>query len=463
MQSSIDAGAKRLVSGSAAMAAYAARAVPRYTSYPTAPHFHSGVTGETYRNWLQALPVDQPVSIYLHTPFCGRVCWYCACNMKLAARYEPIAAYVEGLLAEIDLLAQAAPGRLSVSHLHWGGGSPTTLRPDDLERVMARIAERFRILPQAELAIEADPRGLTDAMVERLGALGFTRASFGVQEFDPEVQKAINRVQPPELVADRLAALRAAGVSAINFDLLYGLPLQTRDALVRSAETCLSMTPDRVALFGYAHVPWMAKRQRLIDTAQLPNGEARAAQEAAARVTFTSGGYRAIGLDHFAQPGDPLTLAAERGRLRRNFQGYSTDMASALLGIGATSISRTPSGYVQNHAETGAWAREIALGRLPVAKGAALNADALLRGYVIERLLCLESVDLDLAGARFGASVDWWAAEAPELRRLERDGLLRLKKGRLSVTPAGRPLARVIAAAFDRYLERGPGRHSRAL
>ncbi len=341
------------------VARYAARGVPRYTSYPSAPHFQAGFPEAHYRTWLGALDPSEPVSLYLHVPFCREMCWYCGCNMKLARRYEPIAAYVEVLLKELDLVAAALPDRMTISHLHWGGGTPTALQPADLARVMEAVRKRFEIDRNAELAIESDPRTLTAEMTHLIGALGFTRASFGVQEFNPEVQRAINRVQPPEMVERAVDGLRHAGVSALNFDLIYGLPFQTGPSLVATVSAAAAMSPDRLALFGYAHVPWMAKNQRMIPEHALPGPAERAEQAALAAETLTSCGFDAIGIDHFAQPQDELAVAAREGRMRRNFQGYTTDRADTLIGLGATAIGTTPFGHVQNLSETRAWARAV--------------------------------------------------------------------------------------------------------
>jgi oxygen-independent coproporphyrinogen-3 oxidase len=443
------------------LARHATRAVPRYTSYPTAPHFEPGFPPETYRDWLARTPADEPVSLYLHVPYCKRMCWYCGCNMKLAARYAPVAAYAETLCEEIALVADALPEGLAVSHLHWGGGTPTALSPEDLSRCMTRIAARFEIRHDAELAIESDPRTLSAEMIGMIGALGFTRASIGVQEFDPKVQAAINRIQPPELVRRAVEGLRAAGVAAINFDLIYGLPYQTAETLVQSIAIARDMRPDRIALFGYAHVPWMAKNQRMIATDALPGPAERAEQARRAADALLAAGYVAIGLDHFALPSDSLAIAAREGRLRRNFQGYTTDQAETLIGLGATSIGRTRFGHVQNIAETGAWARAVRAGVLPVAKGRALTDDDRLRAHVIERIMCDGSVDLDEAAARFGAAPGWWDRDA--LDELAADGLLTRSGPRIALTPAGRPLCRVVAAAFDAYLPRSEAKHSVAV
>lgn len=442
---------------------YMSRNVPRYTSYPTAPHFSKDLGSETYANWLSKLDANDPVSLYLHVPFCRELCWYCGCNMKLATRDAPIARYAETLLDEIALLASHLPDRLSISHLHWGGGTPTALVPDDLERAMTAVRKHFVVTPEAELAIESDPRTLGPDMIARIGALGFNRASFGVQEFDSKVQKAINRIQPPEMVARSVDGLRAAGVENINFDLIYGLPHQTVDTLLDTIGICNDMRPNRIALFGYAHVPWMAKKQRLIDEAALPGSQARLEQATAAAQALVKAGYVAIGLDHFALPTDSMAQAARAGTLRRNFQGYTTDPAETMLGVGATSIGRTPSGYVQNLTETGAWARTVQAGQLPIGKGIGFSADDKLRGHVIERLMCAGTIDLDAVGRRFGAAQTWYGAHLDDLMALQSDGLLELDHGRLTITEKGAPLVRVIASVFDAYLVASPTKHAVAV
>lgn len=445
------------------LARYARRAAPRYTSYPTAPHFRKGFAEATYREWLGAVDPAAPVSLYLHVPFCRQMCWYCGCNMKLARRYGPVEAYARDLEREAELLAGALPARMEVSHLHWGGGTPTALEPADFARVMETVRARFAIGAGAELAIESDPRTLTAEMAAEIGAQGFTRASFGVQEFDPKVQAAINRVQPPEMVAQAVGGLRRAGVDEINFDLIYGLPYQTVESLVRTVRLAAEMGPGRIALFGYAHVPWMAKNQRMIPEEALPGAEERAAQAEAAAAELEALGYLKIGLDHFALPEDAMALAARAGRLRRNFQGYTTDQAQTLLGLGATAIGRTPSGYVQNVAETGAWAREIAAGRLPALKGREITAEDRWRGAVIERLMCDFEVNAEGLGRAFGAPEGWAEEAFARLDGMRADGLVEISGGRVRMTARGRPLVRVAASAFDAYLDRGEARHSAAV
>jgi len=442
---------------------YATINVPRYTSYPTAPHFSTSFPAATYREWLTRLDPIEPISLYLHVPFCKQMCWYCGCNMKLAARYSPVATYVQHLLEEIDLIAAVLPARMPVSHLHFGGGTPTVLEPEDLAAVMARLTMRFHLLPDAEIAIESDPRTLTDAMIGQIGSLHFNRASFGVQEFDPRVQAAINRIQPSEMVERAVGGLRAAGVPNINFDLIYGLPHQTATALCRTVEQCVAMKPDRIALFGYAHVPWVAKNQRMIPDEALPRAAERAEQARLAAATLAAGGYIQIGIDHFARPGDSLAMAAAEGSLHRNFQGYTSDAARTLIGIGATAIGRTPQGYVQNASETGAWSRAVVAGKLPVARGHVLTEQDSLRAHVIERIMCDGSVNLSAAGLPLGFDDDWYVEEVPELIRLQNDRLLTYADGKLALTPEGVPLARVVAAVFDTYLRDSCARHSVAL
>ncbi|MEM9843606.1 MAG: oxygen-independent coproporphyrinogen III oxidase [Pseudomonadota bacterium] len=444
--------------------AYATRAVPRYTSYPTAPHFSDQVDAATYGNWLQALDPAHPVSVYLHVPFCRQICWYCGCNMKLAVKDEPINQYAQTLGREVELVAGHLPGRFRISHLHWGGGTPTALSPEALARAMEGVAEHFDFAPGAELAIESDPRTLSEEMIWTIGGLGFTRASFGVQEFDPTVQLAINRIQPPDMVRASVDGLREAGITGINFDLIYGLPHQSVETLCRTIELCAEMRPDRVALFGYAHVPWMAKKQRMIDEAVLPGPAERIAQSKAASKALVDAGYVAIGLDHFALPHDPLAIAAGNGSLRRNFQGYTTDTAQTMLGLGATSIGRTPDGFVQNISETRAWSRAVEAYELPVSRGIALSQEDKLRGWVIEALMCRGQVDLDEAGARYGTSPDWHADLDAELAQMEADGvIIRHGTQQVEMAKGAQQLVRTVAAVFDTYLKAKKTGHSVAV
>lgn len=383
--------------------------------------------------------------------------------MKLASREETLEQYARTLMREIVLLAAKLPARMKISHLHWGGGTPTALSPDDLERAMDLVRGRFELTSDAEIAIESDPRTLSDRMIARIGAIGFNRASFGVQEFDPKVQAAINRIQPPGMVASAVEGLRAVGVRNINFDLIYGLPHQTVETLIATIRTCGAIRPDRLALFGYAHVPWMAKKQRLIPTEALPGAAERVRQAAGAALELQRLGYARVGLDHFTLPEDGLAIAAASGDLRRNFQGYTTDRARTLLGVGATSIGRTPEGFVQNMSETGAWARAVEAGTLPVAKGHAFQDEDRIRGHIIEQLMCFAAVDVAAVLERFEGGEQTFAAEMAELSEYARDGVVSVENGIVRVPDDARSLVRVVASVFDAYYKKQVARHSMAV
>ena len=438
------------------------RTLPRYTSYPTAPHFHAGIDGETYGRWLDELTPDLPLSAYVHVPYCDTLCWFCGCHTKITQRYRPVAQYLEGLLAEIDLVADRLRSPRILGHVHWGGGTPTILEPGGIIALDAHLARRFQIAPDAEFAVEIDPRGLDRARVAALACAGITRASLGVQDVDADIQRAINRIQPFEVTARAVEWLRADGVGAINLDLMYGLPHQTARHVATTVDAALSLEPARVSLFGYAHVPWMKPHQRMIPADALPDGAARIAQLAVARDRLERAGYQAIGLDHFARPDDALALAARKGRLRRNFQGYTADDAPALLGFGASAIGALPSGYAQNDPDIRAWRRRVHAGAFATARGIALTPDDRFRGHVIERLMCDLAVDLDAVARMHRQDPAALGPERRALADLAAQGVVVLDGSRVTVPEASRALVRVVAAAFDRYLARGTGRHSRA-
>jgi oxygen-independent coproporphyrinogen-3 oxidase len=350
-----------------------------------------------------------------------------------------------------------------VTFLHWGGGSPSMLEPADWRRLMARLRARFDIAARADIAVELDPRTAGPDLIATLAGTGVTRASLGVQDFDPLVQAAIHRVQPYEMVADVTAQLGAAGIGAVNFDLIYGLPYQTVEGVARTAGLAAGLAPARLALFGYAHVPWMKPHQRRIPEDALPDAVARFEQAEAAAEVLVAAGYVRIGLDHFARPDDPLAQAAAAGRLHRNFQGYTEDPARALLGFGASAIGQLPQGYVQNHVAIPDWRAAVEAGALPVARGYALTAEDRLRGEVIERLMCDLEVDLDAVAARHGAAGRRFDAERAHLAGLAADGLVELDGRRVRITPPGRPFMRLAAAAFDARFAPVPQRHARAV
>ena len=435
--------------------AFAEARTPRYTSYPTAPHFHEGVDAQTYAGWLAQLDPARPVSLYLHVPYCRSLCWYCGCNTRATTRDEPVAAYLLRLLAEVRLLADHLPGRMTVSHLALGGGTPAILKPDQLDELMAAVRARFDFASDAEVSMEIDPRHFDAEDAAALARNGFTRASTGVQSFDPAVQAAINRVQPFEMVRDAFDLLRAQGVTKINADLIYGLPKQTVESARTSAEAAAALDPDRLAVFGYAHVPHMKSHQNLILDEDLPDAPTRIDQADAMDAALSDCGYRAIGIDHYAKRADPMTLALEAGTLKRNFQGYTTDRADTLIALGASAIGATPSGYVQNIADVRSWMGAVEAGALPVARGVAVSAEDALRRAIIEQIMTYLRVDAGALAARHGLAVPDFDVE-----ELERAGVVRRDGATLAVNPAVKPLARLAAAAFDDRLAAGPVKHS---
>lgn len=442
---------------------YGSRNVPRYTSYPTAPHFHEGIDAATYRQWLGGLDAAESLSLYLHVPFCKKLCWYCGCAMQVARKYGPVSEYVQLLKHEIETVSRHIPQPGTVRHLHWGGGSPDRLNAEDFGKLMAVLRRCFPFAKDAEIAIELDPRCLDDSLVEAYKLAGINRASLGLQDFTPAVQTAIHREQPFELVADRVGALRAAGIDALNFDLMYGLPHQGVADAVRSVEMALSLEPDRVAVFGYAHVPWMRKHQNLIPAEALPGTAVRRDQAAAMAEALFSAGYVQIGLDHYARPGDSMAIAAATGTLKRNFQGYTTDEASTLLGFGASSIGALPNGYIQNITDTRLYEKSVRETGLAVARGVATSADDRLRRQIIEELMCGSTVDIAALCTHAGIDTGAMLGEPAGLTEMQSDGLISWDGRTLEITPAGQPYVRVVAAFFDAYLQTGKARHSGAV
>jgi oxygen-independent coproporphyrinogen-3 oxidase len=437
--------------------------IPRYTSYPTAPHFSNEVGPETAARWLADLPAGVAASLYLHVPFCAELCLYCGCHTSVARRYAPVAAYVELLEREIALVAERLTHPIDVRHIHWGGGTPTILKGSDLKRLMARLREAFRIAAAAEVAIEIDPRTVTPAHIETLADSGFNRASLGVQSFEPLVQQTIRRIQSFEETARVADWLRHAGIDGINLDLMYGLPYQTVENVVATVERSLSLDPDRVSLFGYAHVPWMKRHQALLPEDVMPNAEERFAQFEAAAARLVEAGYVRVGLDHFAKPDDPMAEALKAGDLKRNFQGYTTDAAPVLIGFGASAISSYPQGYAQNASSTPEYRTAVLAGELATARGLALTEEDRLRREVIERLMCDLAVDLGEVCRRHGIAPDHFGPELQAVDRLAGEGLARRDGVRVSVPEEARPLLRVLCAAFDARLAASAGRHARAI
>jgi len=439
------------------------RKAPRYTSYPTALSFSGEVDGGRYASWLGGLDPGTSLSLYLHIPFCRSMCWFCGCYTKITRRYEPVAAYLDTLEREIDLIAGLLPSGPVVHHIHWGGGSPTLIRPDDWMRLDDRLRRRFRIHDDAEIGIEIDPRTIDDERLAAYAGSGVTRASLGVQDFSDQVQRAVNRIQPFAMTAVLVERLRMHGIDSISLDLMYGLPHQTEASVAESVAKAASLRPGRIALFGYAHVPWMKRHQKIIEEAALPDSASRLAQFTAAAERLTGAGYVAVGLDHFAWPSDPLARAAAAGRLHRNFQGYTTDDAGALIGLGASSISDLPPGYAQNAAPIADWRAAIDERRPATVRGVVLDEDDRIRAAVIERLMCDLHVDLRRICGRYALPDEFFQAEIDKLRPLVDAGAVLIEGGGIRVTERGRPLVRLVAAAFDTRSSGVEERQSRAV
>jgi oxygen-independent coproporphyrinogen III oxidase len=441
----------------------AARPVPRYTSYPTAPHFHEGVGRETYRAWLAALPPKAALSLYLHVPFCDTLCWFCGCHTKITRQYAPIAAYLDALIEEIGNVGAAVAKDARVMHIHWGGGSPTILEPGDIGRLVDALRRAFDVDAQAEFAVEVDPRGMDEARIAALCEGGLTRVSVGVQDFDPAVQAKINRAQSVAETKSVVDAFRARGVRSLNIDAIYGLPGQGEAQLMRTLDEVLRLSPDRIALFGYAHVPWMKRHQTRISEAEMPDVVARHAQAEMAAERLVAAGYARIGVDHFALAGDALAEAARAGAVQRNFQGYTVDPADALIGLGASAIGRLPQGYVQNESAIAQYQRKIRGHDFAVVRGLALTDEDRARANVIERLMCDLAFSSDTLQGAAPELASALAASAQEAIQADEDGFVEPTPDGFRVTARGRPFVRAIAARFDAYLPQTHKRHSVAV
>jgi len=431
--------------------------VPRYTSYPPADRFGPEVGSAAKTRWLGEIRPGARIALYLHVPFCRRLCWFCACRSQGTQAQAPLERYLDTLADEIALTRAALPCNVEVASLHLGGGTPTILSADQLDRLGALLGEGFCFASGAEVSVEIDPCDFGPARRDALLRLGLSRASIGVQDFDPLVQRAIGRLQSAEETARAVDLIRAGGIGSLNVDLLYGLPHQTPARLLATLDTTLGFMPDRIALYGYAHVPWAAKRQKLIDATALPGPRERLLLADTARSRLMAAGYVPIGIDHFARPGDSMAVAAAQGALRRNFQGYTVDADLPLVGLGPSAISQLPQGFVQNAPATALWAQMVEQGQLPGARGIVVGPAARAMGRVIAALMCDGRADLpaltgDLAPdmiARAHAALD----ALPGAGRLDKDGVLELEDIRF---------ARLVAHRIDSAAETGPRRYSQA-
>ena len=425
--------------------------VPRYTSFPTAAEFGPGGGIEEFLRAIEG--ADGDISIYVHIPFCEAICWYCGCNTSRANRSERLASYLDALHREIALVGESLPRTARVNRIAFGGGSPNAISPTQFVRLMLALTQSLPLLDPV-LSIELDPRTLNKPWVDALAGVGVTRASLGVQTFDPALQRAIGRTQPAELIERCTDWLRAAGVSSLNFDLMYGLPGQDEAALVQTLERACALEPDRIALFGYAHVPHLIPRQRKIDATALPGTFGRFRMAAVGHAELERAGYMRVGFDHFALPGDPLAQAMCAGRLHRNFQGFTEDAAPVLIGLGASAISSFPDLLVQNEKNSGRYLMMLSQDRLTASIGVRRSADDQRRGAIIEQLLCHGRADL-------GHSLD--AQTAARLEPLVARQLASVEGTCLVITELGLPYSRVIAAAFDPYREDSARRFSSAV
>jgi len=432
---------------------------PRYTSYPTADRFSEAFGPAQLAHVLaERRRRDEaggatPLSIYVHVPFCESVCYYCACNKVITKHHERAAPYLDALATELDLVTDQIGWQRSAAQIHLGGGSPTFLSDSEIAELMGALRAAFFFTEDAEISIEVDPRTVTPARLAQLRAQGFNRISFGVQDFDPEVQQAVHRVQPYESVRELMTAARALGFGSINVDLIYGLPRQTPAGFARTIAQVATLRPDRIALYAYAHLPERFKPQRRIEVAQLPAPVARVDMLAAAMAGFLAHGYTYIGMDHFALPDDPLAIARREGRLQRNFQGYSTHPDCDLVGLGVSAIGRIGDSYYQNAKSLAAYTEALAAGRLPVERGLTLSADDIVRRAIIMALMCHGRVEFAAIARSHG--VDMPSAFAGELSRLAplvADGLVTLDDHAIQVTPAGWFVVRAVALVFDRHL-----------
>ena len=444
------------------------RVGPRYTSYPTAVQFNPNYGAGEYRrcSLLSNAEQGKPLSIYVHVPFCASPCFYCGCTKIVTRNPQHAAAYMRRLRREIALQGALFDRRRVVEQLHFGGGTPTYFSIAELGVLFDEMREHFHLddSDQREFSIEIDPRTVAPETFPGLAMLGFNRISLGVQDFDPEVQRAVNRHQSVQMVEDCLLQARAAGFRSVSFDLIYGLPKQTLKGFTRTLDTVIELRPDRVAVYGYAHMPSKFKAQRAIASDDLPDAEARLQLLETTVERLTAAGYQHIGMDHFALPEDELCTAQAQGHLHRNFQGYSTRAECDLVGLGVSSIGQVGNAYAQNFKELSQYYAALDEDRLPIERGIALSTDDLLRREVIQQLMCHGKLDGSSIGARYSLDFrTYFAKELRELEALQQDGLVVIDGETVTITERGRFLLRTIAMPFDAYLPQTAGKHSRVI
>jgi oxygen-independent coproporphyrinogen-3 oxidase len=430
---------------------------PRYTSYPTAPEWQDSFGPSDYERALkqsnEARPI-RPLSLYMHLPFCDRLCLFCGCNVVINKNHDVAIPYLEKLEWEIDRLARQIDTSRPVVQFHWGGGTPTYLSASQLEHLFLYTKERFRFAPDAEIGIEVDPRVTREDQLITLRRLGFNRISMGIQDFNPEVQKIVRRIQPYEKTQAVYSLCRSLAFESINIDLIYGLPMQTPESFLDSVDKIIDMSPDRVAMFSYAHVPWLKKQQGAI-AKFIPQGMDKFQIFRAGIERFTGAGYLYIGMDHFARPGDELCIAQKDRTLHRNFQGYTTKAGADLLGLGVSSISGIDKTYAQNRRDLKEYCAAIERNELPIMRGIELSDDDVIRRSVISRLLCHCMLQKEEVESEFGIRFNqYFADELARLESLQTDGLVTLSPGSISVTQLGRIFIRNVGMVFDKYLQK---------
>lgn len=434
---------------------------PRYTSYPTAPFFHEGIGETHYAATLGRLEAADPVSLYLHIPFCAEMCLFCGCHTYITKREDRILDYINALIREMEIVAGLAPQKMRMSHLHFGGGTPNAMPAPVMEHLFKAMHRIFDFGACREFAMEIDPRTLDRDQVKVMADYGITRISLGVQDFNLEVQKLVNRVQPYDRVAEVCDWLRNAGMKRINFDLMYGLPAQTIDSVAATAKQAAGLGPDRFALFSYAHVPHMKPHQKALSDRGIAGDQERLLMERAARDVLTDAGYQGIGMDHFAKPDDGLAVAQRNGTMRRNFQGYTNDEALTLVALGASAIGFNKDGFVQNQKETRAYQTAIAEGRLPIVRGYHLTPEDRVRSSIIEQLMCTFQCDIEEVSRRHRWDVSAFAPEMQALRVFEEVGLVARDGYKISLTSPYRQAIRSVAFVFDAHAPRGNAIYSR--
>lgn len=435
--------------------------VPRYTSYPPADKFNAGVGSEVFSDWLGAIKPGADISLYVHIPFCERLCWFCACRTQGVNSDKPVLAYLETLFHELEMVAKALQGPVSLRRLHFGGGSPNVLSPEMTRDLAGEIFRLFPASKDLEFSVEIDPASFDADKCDALLDAGMSRASFGIQDFDPKVQAAIGREQSFEITRDHVEMLRTGGVRSVNFDLVYGLPHQDTVTLRNTLEQVISLRPDRIALFGYAHVPWMAKRQKLIDEDTLPGSQARLELFLLASRMLSGAGYVSVGIDHFVLPEDSMAEAAKRGKVSRNFQGYTDDPKMPLIGVGASAVSSMPQGYAQNLHSAADYTKSISVGKFAITRGYMLSAQDQATAWAIERLMCDFSLELEVMKKVFPETDKTLPAKLTKIAHEFLD-LVSFDGKTLTIEREPRFLARVIASRLDTYFV-PEGRYSRAI